>query len=126
MKTVQLHIKLAVFCIAVLTAGAPTQIYAGQLLSYFELHEARVEQTSHEKKKTVKEARTKKQQKTRHTLFVNHGTNTNPIAYCGPTCTGNSLTKRAAQRILSPPDTDQKYLLLLKLSVYPFYQSLRH
>lgn len=123
MKTFQYHIRLTVFCLAVLTAGGQTQVYAGQLFNYLQLQEATVEKTTEETEQAAKQEEEANKKRT----DWSRPTHAHPRAdYFTPTCSADSLTKRAAQCILSLPDTDQRYLLLLKLTFYGFFESLRH
>lgn len=109
-----------------MTAGAQTQVYAGQLFNQLQIQaqEATIEKSTQEQKETAEEeAETvNKQKQNWYKGFVQNGA----PAYYFRLCSDDSLTKRAAQRVLTVPETDKKYLLLLKLTFYAFYQSQRH
>jgi len=121
MKTAKFHIKLTVFCLAVLAAGGnPAQVFAAEMLNTFvEIQELTV---SEEVKEQREEIRVKSTVKKRS----NHSPNVHPTVYADfskQLDAADSLIKRAAQGTLPTTETDHRYMLLMKLSYFGFFQS---
>jgi len=121
MKTAQFHIKLTVFCLAVLAAGGnPAQIFAAEMLSsYVEIHEL---SSTEEVKEQREEILVKSTVKKRTSRFPSN----NPTAYADfskQLDAADSLIKRASQGTLPTTETDHRYMLLMKLSYFGFFQS---